>query len=154
MRIRRARPDDLDAAAMLWVERMALLRETASGFSLAPDAADRWRQRAKRWINHADVAFFIAEADAQVVGLAVVTKRESTPGLSPERFGVMLQLAVDLHKPHSGLIGRLIEAAKAWLLSCDIRVLTVNAPAGYPVEDAFWRAQGARLSALEYRLNL
>ncbi len=154
MKIRRARLADLEAAASLWYERMAMLRESASWVEFAPDTMDRWRVRAKDWIDNADCAFFVAEADGRIVGMAVVTVSEGNPGLNPERSGVLMQLAVDLHQPHSGLSGRLIVAAKSWLLSKGVSVLDVWAPASYPVEDAFWRAQGATLSARHYRLRL
>ena len=154
MEIRRARVDDLEAAAALWYERMAMLRESASWVEFAPDAIDRWRVRAKDWINDPDCAFFVAEADGRIVGMAVVTTSEGNPGLYPERSGVLMQLAVDLHQPHSGLSGRLFEAAKTWLRSKGVSNLKVCAPANYPVEDAFWRAQGATLSARQYRLRL
>ncbi len=154
MQIRPARAADLDAAAELWCERMAMLRESASWIEFAPDAIDRWRLGAANWIEDEDIAFQIADLDGQIVGLAVVAAREGRPGLFPERIGVLLELAVDLHHPHSGLSGRLIEAAKAWLRSKGVSVLDVCAPANYPVEDAFWRAQGARLSARRYKLQL
>lgn len=154
MEIRRARAADLEASATLWYERMAMLRESASWIEFAPDAMDRWRKRAKNWIDDADHAFYVAEADGQIIGMAVVAASEGKPGLYPDRVGVLMQLAVDLHYPHSGLSGRLFEAAKSWLLSNDISVLDICAPATYPVEDAFWRAQGAALNALQYRLRL
>lgn len=154
MMIRRARASDLEAAAALWYERMAMLRESASWIEFAPDAIDRWRYRAVNWINDDNCAVYIAEAHGQIIGLAVVAASEGNPGLCPGRRGVLMELAVDLHHPHSGLSGRLIEAAKSWLRSKNVSVLDVCAPASYPVEDAFWRAQGAALSARLYRLHL
>ena len=74
--------------------------------------------------------------------------------MRPARIGVLLELAVDLHHPHSWSQRRLLEVAKSWLRSRDIAILEVAAPANYPVEDAFWRAQGAVLSARNYRLRL
>ena len=154
MLIRRARAADLEAAAALWYERMAMLRESASWIDFAPDAIDRWRNSAASWIDDDACAFFVAEADGRIIGLAVAAARESSPGLCPGRSGLLMELAVDLHHPHSGLSGRLVEAAKSWLRSNDIRALDVRAPANYPVEDAFWLAQGAELRARQYRLRL
>lgn len=154
MEIRRARMADLEAAAALWYERLAMLRESASWIEFAPDAIDRWRVRAANWIDADDFAFYIAEADGQIIGLAVVSVTEGKPGLRPARGGLLHELAVDLHHPHSGLSGRLLEAAKAWLRSKGITVLDVCAPASYPVEEAFWRAQGAGLRERQYRLQL
>ncbi len=154
MKIRRAQAADLDAAAELWYQRMAMLRESASWIKFAPDAIDSWRRRALIWIDDAEVAFHVAEADGRIIGLAVVAGKAGEPGLCPERIGVLLELAVDLHQPHSGLSGCLIEAAESWLRSRDITILEIAAPASYPVEDAFWRAQGAALSARNYRLRI
>lgn len=154
MLIRRAGAADLDAAAALWYERMAMLRESASWIEFAPDAIDRWRCQAASWIADEACVFYVAEADDRVIGLAVAAARESRPGLNPGRIGILLELAVDLHHPHRGLSGRLIEAVKTWMQSNDLSVLDVCAPASYPVEDAFWRAQGAALRARLYRLRL
>ena len=154
MEIRRARMADLEAAAALWYERLAMLRESASWIEFAPDAIDRWQVRAANWIGADDCAFYIAEADGRLIGLAVVSATEGRPGLCPQRGGILHELAVDLHHPHSGLSGRLLEAAVAWLRFQGISVLDVSAPASYPVEDAFWRAQGADFCARQYRLQL
>ena len=154
MEIRRAQAADLQAAAELWHQRMAMLRENASWFEFAPDAIDRWRSRAEYWLDAVEFGFYIADSQGQIVGLALVTAKEAKPGLYPERIGVLAELAVDLHQPHSGLSGRLIEAAKSWLRSRNIGILDIDAPANYAVEDAFWRAQGAALAARSYRLRL
>lgn len=154
MKIRRARVADLEAAAELWYQRMAMLRESASWIKFAPDAIDSWSRRAMMWLDDAEVAFHVAEADERIIGLAVVADKEAEPGLRPARIGVLLEIAVDLHHPHTGLSGRLLEVAKSWLRSRDIAILEIAAPANYPVEDAFWRAQDAVLSARNYRLRL
>ena len=154
MLIRHARAADLDAAAVLWYERMSMLRESAPWIELAPNAIDRWRCEAASWITDEACAFYIAEVDDRIIGLVVAAAHESHPGLDPARCGILLELAVDLHHPHSGLSGRLIEAVKTWMKSNDLSVLDVCAPASYPVEDAFWRAQGAAMRAHQYRLRL
>lgn len=154
MEIRCARAADLEAAAELWYERMAMLRESARWIEFAPDAIDCWRNRAVNWIEDDDCAFFVAETHGKIIGLTVVTASEGSPGLYPDRVGILMELAVDLHHPHSGLSGRLIESARTWLLSKDVSVLDVCAPVSYPVEDLFWRAQGATLSVRQYRLQL
>ena len=93
----RARTADLEAAAALWYERMAMLRESSSCIEFAPDAIERWRERAVNWIDADDCAFFVAEAHEEIIGLAVVTASEGRPGLYPDRVGILLELAVDLH---------------------------------------------------------
>ncbi len=154
MRIRMASKPDLETAAQLWYERIALLRESDANIALAPDAIDAWRKRARTWIEDGEYACFVAETDGTVVGLAAVTIVAGQPGLFPEHIGTIMELAVDLHQPHPGLSGDLLEQAKTWLKSRGVGTVEVHAPAYYPVEEAFWRAQGAKLSSVRYRLQI
>ena len=154
MRIRMASQTDLEMAAQLWYERIALLRESGANIALAPDAIDAWRQRARNWIGDGEYAFFIAEMNGTVIGLIVVTVIAGQPGLLPDHIGTIMELAVDLHQPHRGLSMALLGQAKAWLKSREVETLEIQAPAHYPVEDAFWRAQGVQLSSRKYRLQI
>ena len=63
-------------------------------------------------------------------------------------------MALELHRPHPGLGSALVERAQDWLRSRDIRVMTVDVPAQYPVEMAFWRAQGGRQRFAQHWLSL
>ena len=154
MNVRRARAADLEAAALLWYERMALLRESDAGIELAPDSIERWRNQAWHWLNDAEFGFFVVEMEAQIVGLAVATVKAGSPGHDPDCKGVLLELAIDLHQAHSGLGGLMIGRVTSWLRSRHATVLDIESPANYPVEDAFWRAQGVALRARQYRLRL
>lgn len=154
MKIRPAQLTDLETAAALWYQRVALLRESGNGVNLAPNAIEQWRNCAHGWVSGAEFAFYVAESDEGIVGLVVATTKHAQAGLYPERAGVLLELVVDLHQAHNSLSGRLIAAAKSWLRVKGIAVLEIQCPANYPVEDAFWRAHGASLSARNYRLRI
>ena len=65
-------------------------------------------------------------------------------GLYPERVGALLEMAVDLHCAHAGLSDALLDSAKGWLAKHDVRHLEIDAPARYPVEEAYWRAKRAK----------
>ncbi len=154
MQIRLAQERDLAAAAQLWRERLFLLQQSDPSILLAPNALAAWTARAKQWLAAEDHAFFVAERQGAVVGYIVLTIVDGPAGLMPERLGALLELAVDLHEKHTGLSGGLLAQAKSWLRERGIRQLQIEAPAYYPVEDAFWQGQGARPRGQTYWLKL
>ncbi|MDE2855548.1 MAG: GNAT family N-acetyltransferase [Chloroflexota bacterium] len=154
MQIRLAVPSDLQAAARLWHDRMALLQQTDTCIKLLPDAAARWRIEAERWIASDVVGFYVAEAEGDLAGFAAVQVVPGRPGLRPARLGVILDMAVDLHSARSGLSEQLLGKVRRWLASKDIHHLEIDVPARYPVEEAFWRARRASVRFNRYWLEI
>ena len=154
MQIRLAQETDLGAAARLWFDRLALLQQSNARFQPLPDAVNRWCSAAKGWINSEHCAFFVAvQADA-LLGFIVIGAEEGPAGRQPERIGVVLEIAVDLHQPQRGMSRSLLASAKAWLRAKEIGILAVDAPSAYPVEAAFWQGQGANPHSTTYWLAL
>ncbi len=154
MRIRMAKEMDLGAAAQLWFERIALLRESDANTVLLPDAIYVWQQQAKHWIDDDGYAFFIAESDGKLAGILVVSIKDNVPWLYPPRLGEIVEMVLDLHRPHSRLAGALLERAAAWFRANDLAILEVQPPAHYPVEETFWRAQGGNSRSHKFWLKL
>ena len=154
MRIRRVKQTDLPGAARLWFERIAFLRESDANILLAPDASRLWRKQAQHWIDESDCAFFVAESDGELAGFVVVRTKENRAWLHPPRVGEIVEMVLDLHRPYRGSSSALLERVAAWLRSQNIEVLEVEPNAYYPVEDAFWRAQGGRLRSRRFWLKL
>ncbi len=154
MQIRLARESDLESAAQLWFDRLALLQQTGSFIRPLPNAVDRWRSIAKTWIISEEHAFILASDQETVLGFIVVAARDGPAGLEPARLGMVVDMAIDLHQARHGLSGRLLEHAKEWLRSMDIEYLAVDAPARYPLEEEFWRARGAKLHSKAYWLQI
>ena len=154
VRIRMAGESDLDTAAQLWFERIALLRETDANIVLAPAAIQSWQRQAKYWIEEDEYAFFVAESDGELAGILVVGISENLPWLQPKRLGSVVQMVLDLHRTRHGLSGALLERAKAWLQAREVAVLEVEPSARYPVEEAFWRAQGGNVRSLKFWLKI
>ena len=145
MKIRPAQSSDLESASQLWFDRMNLLQQTDWQIKLLPAAKDAWRSKARSWIADETVHFLVSEQGERLIGLIAVGVAEGMPGLHPQRMGVLLDMAVDLHEAHRGLSEKLLDQAKRWLSAKHVTQLEVDAPARYPVETAFWRAQGAEL---------
>lgn len=151
MNIRPAQPADLSAASLIWYERIALLQQTDSYFTPLPNATQVWEQQANLWIDDSNVGFYIAEHEAQhMIGYITVTLLTGPAGLRPTQIGKIIDMGLDLHEAHRGLGGNLLEQAISWLKERDIRILTVDLPARYPVEEAFWRSHGAKLRFNEF----
>lgn len=145
MEIRPAESSDLESASQLWFERINLLQQTDGHFKLRPDAVEDWRTEASGWIADDQVRFLVAENDEELIGLIAVRVMDGMPGLYPKRKAVLLDMAVDLHATHRGLSEQLLDQAKRWLSAKNVTQLEIDVPARYPVETAFWRAQGGRL---------
>ena len=154
MKIRLATERDLPQAAVLWHARMALLQQSDAYFALRPDAEREWRRRAAGWLADARAAMFAAEDEAGLRGYVVVATADNLPGLQPPLLGRISDMALDLHQAHPGLAGRLLARAQGWLQERGIERLLVDVPARYPLEEAFWRGQGAQPCLSGYWLRL
>ena len=153
MHVRRADAGDLDAAAKLWQERAALIQQSDAlpQTLLSPET---WRDAAMRWLDASDTACFVACDGCALRGFIIVSLADTTPGNREARRGRMVDMALDLHQAHPGLASSLLNAARDWLTARGANMLTVDAPAQYPVEIAFWQAQGARPRFTQYWLPL
>lgn len=145
MDIRPAESSDLESASQLWFDRINLLPQSDWQFKLLPNAKEEWRTKTSGWITDDQVLFLVAENDEDLIGLIAVGVVDGMPGMHPQRKGVLLDMVVDLHETHQALSERLLDQAKRWLSAKHVTQLEVDVPARYPVEAAFWRAQGARL---------
>ncbi len=143
--IRYAVEADLKQAALIWRERAALLQQSDDLQQLNPEGLLAWQRQARSWLKQDHCGFFVGEVKEVLSGYMVVTICAGPAGLEPAALGKVVDMAVDLHESHPGLGGALLDAARQWLKAHDIGYLTVDVPARYPVEEAFWRAQGARL---------
>ena len=152
--VRQAVEADLPQAAALWRDRIAILQQTDRHCRPTSDSRADWLECARVWLIDERTEFLVAFADATMAGYMVVTVAAGLPGQDPDRVGKVLDLAVDLHRSHPGLGRALLRRARDWLQSRDIRVMTVDVPAHYPVEMAFWSAQGGRQRIAQFWLEL
>jgi Acetyltransferase (GNAT) family len=151
MNIRLAQQSDLSSVSFIWYERIALLQQTDSYFTLLPNATQVWEQQANLWIEDSNVGFYVAEHESHIIiGYLAVTVVDGPAGLRPKQIGKIIDMGLDLHEAHRSLGGSLLDQAKSWLDERGIRILTVDLPARYPVEEAFWRSHGAKLRFNEF----
>lgn len=144
MIVRPATVSDLPRLVELWHEKMTLLQQGDHRFRLAEDAAQQWLAAAAQHLEHPAFRIVAAEADDFIYGYSVGCIQAAPVGTLPTQWGVVTELAIDAHRPQGGVGRALIDALRAWLIANDITVLTVQVAGRYPVEQAFWRALGAK----------
>ena len=154
MNIRLAEESDLEKAAELWAERAALLQQSGPFHLTVPDGSAKWKSAAKSWLTDDSFVFHVAVEGSALAGYAVATVCYGLPGLVPSQVGRVVDMAVDLHRAQRGLAASLLDATRSWLAARQISVLTIDVPVAYPVEEAFWRAQGARPRFNQHWLTL
>lgn len=150
MNIRRAQQSDLPQLSHIWYERIALLQQSDSYFTPLRDAMQVWQGQAALWLDDDQMCFYAAEHDEQPVGYICARIIDGPIGLRPIHLGTIVDIGIDLHQTHRNLGSVLVDEVKAWLKERDIRILTVDLPARYPVEEAFWRSIGAKLRFNEF----
>jgi ribosomal protein S18 acetylase RimI-like enzyme len=141
--IRPAHAADIPKMAMLWHEKMILQQQSDRRLTLLPDALARWSAAAGQWLNNDCCRMNVALRGDEIVGYIIGWIQASSPGLSPERIGVVTDIAVGLHSYQSGLGRLLLDALRGWFCEQDIIQLIAHVPRRQPVEQAFWRALGA-----------
>jgi hypothetical protein len=61
----------------------------------------------------------------------------------PERYGLITEIALDMHSYNAGMGRSLVQVLRAWFANQGIEHAIAAVPRRYPVEQAFWRALGA-----------
>ena len=131
------------------------LKQLAQRVKLKPHARQLWEAAAAGWVNDADCYFATAWDNNILLGCVIVKIAENTPGLLPDRVGVLEDLILDIHAAGvSGGVGReLVTIARSWLSDQGISILRICVSAPSSVEQAFWIALGAKQKGLMYCLD-
>jgi ribosomal protein S18 acetylase RimI-like enzyme len=140
--IRLAHPNDLPALADLWLNKAVLLAQTDTRFTLASEAAAQWSASAAQWITDARCRLLVAE-ESEIVGFITGWMYAMPPGVLPVRIGVVTELVLDMHFYQQGAARALISELKAWFRQQGIDHIAALVPHRHPVQQAFWRSQGA-----------
>lgn len=142
--VRRAHRSDAESLLAIWKEAAEALVKADPRFKLTEESPARWRDGLLAWLGRPDMAVFVAErSDGQVIGYIIGTLAENTPGLVPERYGLVSDLAVDYHAKSGGIGRQMLEALKGWFVSQQVSHMEARVPFHHPVAQAFWRAIGA-----------
>ena len=141
---RLATPDDLTDLADLWYENRVLQQQSDSRLTLTSEAKVKWIEEASRWLTNPRCAIWVALRAENRQGYLVLWLQDMPPGVVPSCVGYVSDMAVDLHSPSGGAGHILLNAARDWLMQQGIENIMVAVPQRQPVQQAFWRGQGAK----------
>jgi GNAT superfamily N-acetyltransferase len=142
--VRAATTTDVPRLAQLWYEKTVLQQQADPRIRIAPDGQARWTAAAEAWVGDPLMALFVAGAGDEVVGYIVARVESPSPGLLPDRIGTVSDVAIDAHRYHAGVGRSLVAAVRGWLLEQGVHQLSIKISRRHAVEQAFWRALGAK----------
>ncbi len=140
--IRPATSADLPQLTHLWHEKTVMVLQFDRRFALLPDGAAEWGLALEHWLKDDTCTVLVALSGDHILGYVVGHVESSPPGLSPEQFGVVTDMAVDLHGQAGGIGKALLTALREWFAERGLTILIAHVPHRSAVEQAFWRAQG------------
>ena len=145
MKLRNATINDLPDLANLWRERMVIIGQIDPRFAQNRIERETWIAKARERIHANDQQLIIAEESAALIGYIAGTIQPA-PGRHGEKtvYGIIETIVLDAHTYHGGLGRGLFTAIKVWFDDQNVQKILIKAPRYYAVEQAFWRALGAK----------
>ncbi len=140
--IRRARLEDLEGLAELW---MAFLNEQTSldeRVRVSDDAMVRWRNDYPSWIDRERRYIVVAESDGKVQGFAAAVRSAPAPIFEyvPEMYVEELYVAPEARR--KGVGRALFDSLRTWGESWGARRARLSVLAGNDVARTFWNRLG------------
>ncbi len=136
---------DLRRLADLWQERADINAQFDPRMRPAPDGASRWQAAAEGWLTNPAYTLLIALRDDLVMGYVLGAVDAAPPGMLPEKIAIVREMAVDAHRGQGGVGGVLLDALLDTYAKAGFTTVIANVPRRAAVEQAFWRARGARV---------
>ena len=144
MNVQLATSDDLPTLADIWYENKVLNQQSDAGLKLLPDAKNCWAQDAHGWLLNPRCRIWVAVRESVVAGYIIAWLQEMPSGFEPSTVGCITEMALDLHRASGGAGRDLLNAARQWFAAQNIENVIAHVPYRQPVQQAFWRGQGAR----------
>jgi GNAT superfamily N-acetyltransferase len=142
--IRLATPNDLADLADMWYENKIIQQQSDTRIRVLSDACSKWIAEAQFWLSNQRCAIWLASQSDKLLGYTVVWLQDMPPGVQPNCVGCVTDMAVDPHTPSGGVGQHLLDAAGAWVREHGVENMITVVPHRQPVQQAFWRGQGAQ----------
>ena len=141
--IRKATPTDRDAIGRLWLEMMGFHAQCDPRFfRLKPDALEIWLRHLDDCLVDKNQFIFVAQAGAELVGLAIGRSSEDPPPFASPPHGFVTNFAVASAWRRRGVGKRLSEALLSEFRRRGLTDLRLSVSALNPASNAFWREMG------------
>lgn len=141
--VRAATSSDIPRLTELWQDKMTLQQQYDQRLRLMSDAGIQWSAALGEWLTDAAYAVFVIERDVQILGYVIGKVQATTPGVLPERVGMVTDIAFDAHSTQGGLGRTLLQPLREWFAAQGVEQIVAQVPRRSAVEQAFWRALGA-----------
>ena len=150
--VREAVSEDLNELLRLWQERTEVYLQSERRAQVERDI---WQAAVLNWIQREDAAVMVAERDDQLIGYIIGWRWQNPPLIEPAFYGLVSEMSVDGHCKQGGVGSAMLEALKDWFKAQNLAYFEVRVPVRQPIEQAFWRAVGAKdfYDHLYYRLD-
>lgn len=142
--VRLATSEDLVSIADLWYETRVFQQQSDSRLAVNSDSRTSWKIDAGAWLRDPRCKIWVSVRAEQITGYVIAWLHAMPAGMSPTVVGCIADMAVDLHAPSGGAGQKLLIAAQGWFTQQNINQLIVAVPHRQPVQQAFWRGQGAK----------
>lgn len=140
--VRKANPQDSEELLRLWRERTEVYLKQQK--AAAGTAEEQWREAVLCWLEREDAEVLVADREGQLIGYMVGWVRENLPLSYPAKYGLVSEMSVDGHCKQGGVGTALLDSMKDWFKTQNLDYIEVRVPCLQPIEQAFWRALGAR----------
>ena len=140
--VRRARPSDLSHVVRL---RLALLHEHGEHpvySRLRKDAEKRAHEMFASQLVSPGEVIFLAERDAEVVGILRCVESLASPLLEPPRYGYVSSVYVTPEARRHGVLRALVASAEAWCRDRGLTEIRLHSVVGDPVSGTAWDRTG------------
>ncbi len=142
--VRLATANDLIGLSEMWYENKAIQQQSDARVTINVGAKAKWIADATLWLSNARCSIWMASRNDNLAGYLIAWLQDMPPGVQPDCVGCITDMAVDPHTPSGGASQLLLNAARDWFLEQGIKNLIATVPHRQPVQQAFWRGQGAR----------
>jgi ribosomal protein S18 acetylase RimI-like enzyme len=144
VRVRPAEERDVPAVVELWGELARLHERLDGGFALSRSWKRAYEDYLLHLLGREDVLVLVAEADGQLVGLAV-GRIALLPGFFRQRRRGYIQDVYTREGYRGRGVGRaLLARLEAWLRRQGVRRAELTVAVGNPQAEAFWERAGYR----------
>ncbi|HLA44486.1 MAG TPA: GNAT family N-acetyltransferase [Aggregatilineales bacterium] len=150
--VREAITKDIEELLRLWQERTDIYLQSERRQRIKQET---WREAVLNWIQHDDAVVLVADRDGQLIGYIVGWVWHNPPLIEPAHYGLVSEMSVDGHCKQGGVGTAMLDHLKTWFRERELGYFEVRVPVRQPIEQAFWRAVGAKdfYDHLYYRLD-